>query len=90
MDIKSLDDIRIMKVPQLRTTAKEYGIVGFSKMKKADMISTLSDKLNKLTTEDKPPSPPPSPPAEPIAEPIEVKPKRKRTTKKTPETQPTD
>jgi len=83
MDIKSLDDVMMMKVPQLRTTAKEYGIVGFSKMKKADMISSLTDKLNKLTTEEKPPSPPPSPPPE-------EKIKKKRTTKKKQETQPTD
>ena len=85
MEIKSLDDVRVMKVPELRATAKEYGIVGFSKMKKADMISSLTDKLNKLTAEDKPEppvSPPPSPPAEP-----EKKPK-KRTTKKKQESQP--
>ena len=63
MEIKSIDDVRVMKVPQLRATAKEYGIVGFSKMKKADMITSLTDKLNKLTTEEKPSSPPPSPPA---------------------------
>ena len=87
MQIKSLDDVRVMKVPELRATAKEYGIVGFSKMKKADMISSLTDKLNKLTAEDKPPSPPPSPPAETTEE---VKPKKKRSTKKKQESQPTE
>jgi len=86
MDIKSIDDVKIMKVPELRLVAKQYGIVGFSKMKKADMITNLTDRLSKLTAEDKPPSPPPSPPAE---ETTEKKPK-KRTTKKKQETQPTD
>jgi len=83
MEIKSLDDVRVMKVPELRKFAKEYGIVGFSKMKKLEMVTNLTDKINKLTVEDKPPSPPPSPPAEP-----EVKPKKKRSTKKKQEPQP--
>ena len=74
MEIKSIDDVRVMKVPELRKVAKDYGITGFSKMKKLDMITSLTDKLNKLTTEEKPPSPPPSPPTE-------EKPKKKRSIK---------
>ena len=84
MEIKSLDDVRVMKVPELRKLAKDYGLVGFSKMKKLDMVTSLTAKLDKLTADGKPPSPPPSPPAEP-----EVKPK-KRSTKKKQETQPTE
>ena len=82
MEINSIDDVRVMKVPELRKLAKDYGLVGYSKMKKLDMVTSLTDKLSKLTAEDKPPSPPPSPPAE------EEKPKKKRSTKKKQETQP--
>jgi len=71
-----------MKVPELRSIAREYGILGLSKSRKADIVDVLTDKLTKIVV-DAPPSPPPSPPvSDEEVEPPSPPPKKKRVYKK--------
>ena len=78
MDLDNLDSLKQMKVPELRTVAKEYGILGLSKSRKKDMVDIITEKLTKIVV-DATPSPPPS---DEEVEPPSPPPKKKRVSKK--------
>ena len=82
MDLDNLESLQKMKVPELRSIAKEYGILGLSKSRKADMVDIITEKLTKIVV-DATPSPPPSPPvSDEEVEPPSPPPKKKRVSKK--------
>ena len=67
-----------MKVVNLKALAKEQGLRGYSKLKKAELITFLQNNLQPTpaprTRPPKPTRPPPPPPQMSTGEPIDDKP----------------
>ena len=63
-----------MKVVDLKALAKERGLRGYSKFKKAELITFLQNNLQPCTRPPKPTRPPPPPPQMSTLEPIDDRP----------------
>ena len=76
-------DYENMRGVDLKALAKEHGLRGYSKLRKAELIALIRNNLQPCTRPPRPTRPPPPPPVRPRQQelkPYQLKPKRGKET----------